>query len=38
MVSKRYGHLAPSHVADAIRAHLPALEIKVDTTVTRLRP
>ena len=38
MVSKHYGHLAPSHIADAIRAHLPALEIEIDSTVTRLRP
>jgi integrase len=38
MVSKHYGHLAPSHVADAIRAHLPALGIELDNTVTRLRP
>jgi len=37
MVSKHYGHLAPSHVADAIRAHLPALGIEIDSTVTRLR-
>jgi integrase len=38
MVSKHYGHLAPSQVADAIRAHLPALGIEFDNTVTRLRP
>ncbi len=38
MISKRYGHLAPSHIADAIRAHLPALGIELDGTVTRLRP
>jgi integrase len=37
MVSKHYGHLSPSHVADAIRAHLPSLGIKVDSTVQRLR-
>lgn len=36
MVSKHYGHLAP--VADAIRAHLPALGVELDNTVTRLRP
>src|SRR5216684_2072135 len=36
MVSKHYGHLAPSHVADAIRAHLPALGIEINRTVTRL--
>jgi len=33
MVSKHYGHLVPSHVADAIRAHLPALGIELDSTV-----
>ena len=38
MVSKHYGHLAPSHVADVIRAHLPALGIEINRTVTRLRP
>ena len=38
MVSKHYGHPAPSHIADAIRAHLPALGIEIDSTVTRLRP
>jgi len=38
MVSKHYGHLAPSQVADAIRAHLPALGIDIDSTVTRIRP
>jgi len=38
MVSKHYGHLAPSHIADAIRAHLPALGVEIDTTVRRLRP
>jgi integrase len=37
MVSKHYGHLAPSHVADAIRAKLPKLGIAVDTSVRRLR-
>jgi integrase len=38
MVSKHYGHLAPSHIADAIRAHLPALGVEIGATVTRLRP
>jgi integrase len=38
MVSKHYGHLAPSHVADAIRAHLPALGVELNDAVTRLRP
>jgi len=32
---QHYGHLAPSHIADAIRAHLPALGIKIDSTITR---
>lgn len=36
MVSKHYGHLAPSHVADAIRSHLPSLGIEIEGTVTRL--
>ena len=38
MVSLHYGHLAPSHVADAVRANLPSLGIEIDTKVTRLRP
>jgi hypothetical protein len=38
MVSKHYGHVAPGHIADAIRAHLPALGITIDSTITRLRP
>ncbi|HTV97829.1 MAG TPA: site-specific integrase [Steroidobacteraceae bacterium] len=37
MVSKHYGHLAPSHIADAIRSHLPSLGIEIEGTVTRLR-
>ena len=37
MVSQHYGHLAPSHVADAIRAHLPALGIEIDDKVRSLR-
>ncbi|MES1192649.1 MAG: site-specific integrase [Steroidobacter sp.] len=37
MVSKHYGHLAPSHVADAIRAHLPTLGIETDGKVSRMR-
>jgi len=27
MVSKHYGHLAPSHVADSIRANLPSFGV-----------
>jgi integrase len=38
MVSKHYGHLAESHIADAIRANLPSLGIEIETKVTRLRP
>jgi integrase len=30
MVSLHYGHLAPSHVADAIRSNLPKLRVRVD--------
>ena len=33
MVSKHYGHLSPSHVADAIRANLPSLGITVQSKV-----
>jgi integrase len=38
MVEKHYGHLAPSHVADEIRAKLPAFGVKVDSKVRKLRP
>jgi hypothetical protein len=31
MVSKHYGHLAPSHVADSIRANLPSFGIEPAT-------
>jgi site-specific recombinase XerD len=37
MVSKHYGHLAPSHVADAIRAHLPSMGVEIDDKVRTLR-
>jgi integrase len=37
MTEKHYAHLAPSYVADTIRAHFPTLGIADDTTVTRLR-
>ncbi|HEX5461367.1 MAG TPA: site-specific integrase [Steroidobacteraceae bacterium] len=37
MVTKHYGHLAPSHVADAIRAALPKFGIVVHDDVTSLR-
>lgn len=36
MVSKHYGHLAPSHVADAIRANLPSLGVELTGKVKRL--
>ncbi len=38
MVSKHYGHLSPSHVADAIRAHLPVLGVELSGKVKNLRP
>jgi integrase len=38
MVSKHYAHLAPSHVAEAIRANLPTFGVQVDQRVSRLRP
>jgi integrase len=37
MVEKHYGHFAPSHVAEAIKAKLPTFGIKVDRKVSRLR-
>lgn len=37
MVSVHYGHLAPGHVAAAIRAHLPSLGVYIDDTVRKLR-
>ena len=37
MVSEHYGHLAPDHVADAIRANLPRLGVTVESNVTRIR-
>ena len=38
MVEKHYGHFAPSHVAETIRANLPSFGIKPDKTVRKLRP
>jgi len=38
MVSKHYGHLSSSHIADAIRANLRALGVTIDSKVTTLRP
>lgn len=37
MVTKHYGHLAPSHVADAIRAALPKFGPAGQHKVTDLR-
>jgi hypothetical protein len=34
---KHYTHLAPSYVADTIRAHFPVLGITAETTVTPIR-
>lgn len=36
MVEKHYGHFAPSHVAETIRAKLPSFGIEVDRKVRRL--
>lgn len=38
MVEKHYAHLAPSHIADAIRANLPSFGIVADKKVRALRP
>jgi integrase len=38
MTEKHYAHLAPSYVADTIRAHFPTLGIAADTTVTAMKP
>jgi integrase len=38
MTEKHYAHLAPSYVADTIRAHFPTLGIGGDETVQPLRP
>lgn len=37
MVSKHYGHLAPSHVADSIRANLPSFGVELSGNVKNLR-
>jgi hypothetical protein len=34
MTEKHYAHLAPSYVADTIRAHFPTLGIAEESTVT----
>jgi integrase len=36
MVEKHYGHFAPSHVADTIRAKLPTFGIQDDQTIRRI--
>jgi integrase len=38
MTEKHYAHLAPSYVADTIRAHFPALGIAGDTAVVAMKP
>src|SRR5262249_59077553 len=38
MTEKHYAHLAPSYIADTIRAHFPTLGIAGESTVTTLRP
>jgi integrase len=38
MTEKHYAHLAPSYVADTIRAHFPTLGIAEDDDVVPLRP
>jgi hypothetical protein len=37
MTEKHYAHLAPSYVADTIRAHFPTLGIEGDSEVVPLR-
>ena len=37
MTEKHYAHLAPSYVADTIRAHFPVLGIAGETSVTALQ-
>ena len=37
MTEKHYAHLAPSYVADTIRAHFPKLGIGIDESVVPLR-
>jgi integrase len=38
MTEKHYAHLAPSYVADTIRAHFPTLGIAADSIVTAMKP
>jgi integrase len=37
MTEKHYAHLAPSYIADTIRAHFPTLGIAEESTVTPIR-
>jgi hypothetical protein len=37
MTEKHYAHLAPSYVADTIRAHFPTLGIAGDPTVVPMK-
>jgi hypothetical protein len=37
MTEKHYAHLAPSYVADTIRAHFPTLGIAEESTVILIR-
>ena len=38
MTEKHYAHIAPSYVADTIRAHFPTLGIGEDSGAVPLRP
>jgi integrase-like protein len=38
MTEKHYAHLAPSYVADTIRAHFPTLGIGGDDSVVSMKP
>jgi integrase len=38
MTEKHYAHLAPSYVADTIRAHFPTLGITPDVKITAMKP
>ena len=38
MTEKHYAHLAPSYVADTIRAHFPTLGITADTNIATMKP
>jgi integrase len=38
MTEKHYAHLAPSYVADTIRAHFPRFGITVDSNLASMKP